>query len=459
MESSEVFESMGKRFKPYAGTESHTSLPKKGLRAASVLKTLKGLQLQEEPGWRRGYASGAVYHGESGHIAFANRAYSIGSQSNPLHPDIWPSLAKFEGEMVGMTSKMLSGGDAVRGAVTSGGTESILLAMKTSRDWAKEKKGITDPEVVLPVSAHAAFDKACHYFGLRKRVVPLGGDFAADLEAVKGAVGPNTAVVVGSAPCFPYGVVDDIKAMSEIAADAKAGFHTDACLGGFILPWARRLGYRVPAFDFELPGVTSMSVDTHKYGYAPKGTSVVLYSDAELFHHQYYIAKRWPGGIYFSTTMAGSRPGGLIAAAWATMLELGEEGYLALSRKVLRATERIRSGIGAMDGARLLGDSLMVAAFDTKNQNVYQVTENMSARGWFLNGLQNPPGVHIAVTLRHAHPRVTRRFLSDLRKSMKEAEGAQDTGLAPVYGMAGTMPEDSVTAFLESVIDWMYLPS
>lgn len=458
MEASGVFDVISKKFKPYARFTAHTKLPKKGL-GTRALKTLRELQRKEEGSWRRGYVSGAVYHGGKKHIAFVNRAYAIGSQSNPLHPDIWPSLPKFEGEIVSMTSKMLHGGEAVRGAVTSGGTESILLAMKTYRDWVRAKKGITEPEVVLPVSAHAAFDKACHYFGLRAKFVPLREDFTADLEGVKSAIGPNTAVVVGSAPCFPYGTVDDIRGMAEVAADAGVGFHTDACLGGFILPWARRLGYRVPEFDFELPGVTSMSVDTHKYGYAPKGTSVVLYSDQELLHHQYYIANRWPGGIYFSNTMSGSRPGGLIAAAWATMLSVGEDGYLALSRKVLKAAEQIRSGVRTVGGARLLGESLIVAAFETEGRNVYQVMENMSVRGWYLNGLQNPPGAHIAVTLRHTLPGVARRFASDLRKSMGGAKGGQETGMAPIYGMAGTMPEESVSAFLESVIDWIYAPA
>ena len=459
MESSEMFDVLGKRFKPYAAKfPSHNVLPRRGLGKAAVLKLLSRLQKGEQGSWTGGYVSGGVYHGARAHSSFTNKAYALSSQSNALHPDVWPSLTKFESEIVAMCSNMLYGGGSVRGAVTSGATESILLSMKTHRDWARAKKGITEPEVVIPISAHAAFDKASHYFGMRPRVVPLLEDFTADVEAVKEAIGPNTALVVGSAPCFPYGTVDDITALSEIAKDAKVGFHADACLGGFILPWARRLGYDVPKFDFELPGVTSISVDTHKYGYAPKGTSVILYADPDLIHFQYYVAKRWPGGIYFSPTMAGSRPGGVIAAAWATMLALGEDGYLDLSRRVLKTAQSIRAGAREFDDVTLMGESAVVAAFTTKRRNVYQVMENMSGKGWYLNGLQNPPGVHLAVTLRHTVPGVARRFLSDLRRSVKEAEGAQDTGLAPVYGMAGTMPEESVTTFLQSVMDWIYAP-
>lgn len=458
MELDELLGAVQKRFRPYDGKfPAFTALPKEGIGEAEVLQLLKKLQEGEQAPWKKGYVSGAVYHGESDHVRFATKAYALGSQSNPLHPDVWPSLVKMEGEIVAMTAKMLGGGPSTRGAVTSGGTESILLAMKAYRDHARATRGITEPEVVLPVSAHVAFDRACQYFGLRPVWVRLGSDFAADVEAVKEAVGPRTVAVVGSSPCFPYGVVDPIAAMSEIAKDHKVGFHADACLGGFLLPWAERLGYPVPKFDFRLPGVTSISADTHKYGYAPKGTSVILYSDPELLQRQYYVAKRWAGGIYFSSTLAGSRPGGLVAAAWATMLALGEEGYLRLARKVLEATARIREGVRGVPGVTLLGESMQVVAFDTPGIDVYQVMERMSQRGWFLNGLQNPPGVHLAVTVRHTPPSVVRRFVSDLRGAVEQAKTApSEGGLAPVYGMAATMPEDAVTEFLGTVLDWIY---
>ncbi len=458
MEMDELLTVVQKRFRPYDGKlPAHIALPDHGMGEAEVLDLLKRVEGAEERSWKGGFVSGAVYHGEREHVRFATRAYSIASQTNPLHPDVWPSLTMMESEIVAMTSHMLNGGERARGSVTSGGTESILMAMKAYRDWARAKRGIVEPEVVLPVTAHVAFDKACNYFGIRARPVPLGEHLAADVEAVKQAITPNTIAVVGSAPCFPYGVVDPIREMSEVAKDRKVGFHTDACLGGFILPWAKKLGRRVPDFDLALPGVTSISVDTHKYGYAPKGTSVVLYSDPEILHHQYYVAKRWPGGIYFSPTMAGSRPGGLVAAAWATLLAIGQDGYLALAKRVLDAAEEVRKGVAKVPGVRTMGESAIVAAFTTEDHDIYQVMELMSQRGWFLNGLQNPPGVHLAVTLRHARRAVVRRFVSDLRWAV-ETTGTSGTasGLAPIYGLAGTMPDEAVSEFLETIIEWMY---
>ncbi len=458
MELDELLTVVQKRFRPYDGKlPAHTALPDHGMAEAEVLDLLKRVEGDEERSWKGGFVSGAVYHGEREHIRFTSRAYAVASQTNPLHPDIWPSLTMMESEIVAMTSHMLNGGERARGSVTSGGTESILMAMKAYRDWARAKRGIVEPEVVLPVTAHVAFDKACHYFGIRARPVPLGEHLAADVEAVKQAITPNTIAVVGSAPCFPYGVVDPIREMSEVAKDRKVGFHTDACLGGFILPWAKKLGRRVPDFDLALPGVTSISVDTHKYGYAPKGTSVVLYSDPEILHHQYYVAKRWPGGIYFSPTMAGSRPGGLVAAAWATLLAIGQDGYLALAKRVLDAADEVRKGVAGVPGVRTMGESAIVAAFTTEDRDIYQVMELMSQRGWFLNGLQNPPGVHLAVTLRHARRAVVRRFVSDLRWAVETAGIAVTaSGLAPIYGLAGTMPDEAVSEFLETIIEWMY---
>ncbi len=458
MDLDELMGVLQKRFKPYGGdTPSFTALPSKGIARKEVITLLTRLQRTEGKRWQRGRVSGAVYHGAPEHVRFATQAYALGSQSNPLHPDVWPSLLKMESEMVAMTGRMLGGSDTTRGAVTSGGTESILLAMKAYRDRARSQRGTQVPEAILPTTAHVAFDKACDYFGLRAVRVPVTSDLTADVEAVKAAINERTAVVVGSAPCFPYGVVDPIRELAGTAKDRGVGFHSDACLGGFLLPWAKRLGHRVPDFDLTVPGVTSLSVDTHKYGYAPKGTSVILYTDPELLRHQYYVAKGWPGGIYFSPTLAGSRPGGLVTAAWATMLALGEEGYLSLAERVLGAAQELRRGIPQVPGLSMMGDSLFVEAFTSSTQDIYQVMEALSSRGWFLNGLQRPPGVHLAVTLRHAARGVTHQFLSDLRWAVDHASDASSAeGLAPIYGLAGTMPEDAVEEFIGSVLDWMY---
>ena len=302
-----------RQLKPYRDqVPSFRELPADGLARDEVTSLVERLAAAEEGTWRQGYASGAVYHGDPEHVAFLSRVYTAHSQSNPLHPDLWPSATKFEAEIVAMTASMLSAGHApgtpVVGTVSSGGTESILLAMKAYRDHARESRGIAEPEIVAPVTAHAAFDKAARFFDMRLVRVPVDEKFGVDPNELAAALTERTAVVVGSAPTFPHGVIDPIPEIAALAAERGVGCHVDACLGGFILPWARRLGYPVPPFDFRLPGVTSMSADTHKYGYAAKGSSVVLYRDRELRQFQYYTVTDWPGGLYLSPTLAAAGP-------------------------------------------------------------------------------------------------------------------------------------------------------
>jgi sphinganine-1-phosphate aldolase len=457
--------------KPYRGeAASFARLPEHGLATDEVLRTVQDLAARERPRWRDGLASGAVYHGDDDHVAFLNQVYATASQVNPLHADLWPSGAKFEAEIVAMTAAML-GGDAagddpsrqVVGTVTSGGTESILLAMKAYRDRARARarRRITRPEVVAPTTAHVAFDKAAQYFRIRLVRVPVGADYRADVGAMRRAVTRNTVALVGSAPTFPHGVIDPIEDLAAVAAERGIGFHTDACLGGFVLPWARRLGYDVPEFDFHVPGVTSMSADTHKFGYAAKGASVVLYRGTELRSHQYFTATEWPGGLYFSPTLAGSRPGALSAACWAAMVATGEDGYLEATRRVLETGAAMRDGIAAIPQLRVLGDPLWVVAFASDTVDVYRVLEHMTRRGWSLNGLQRPPAVHLCVTLRHTRPGMAERFLADLQTSVAEilAEPAGDHGVAPVYGLAATIPfRGMVRDLLKRYIDLLYRP-
>jgi sphinganine-1-phosphate aldolase len=451
---------------------AYRQIPERGCDPETLLQQLEEMRAAEEGRWQDGFVSGAVYHGDPAHVDFLNRVYAIQSQSNPLHPDIWPSAAKFEAEIVAMTAALLGGGDPpgtsaegqgpstaagspsgeIVGCVTSGGTESILLAMKTYRDWARARRGIRRPEMVVPVSAHAAFDKAAEYFDMRMVKVPVRADGRADPVAVRRAITRRTAVVVGSAPSFPHGVVDPILELSELARERGAGFHTDACLGGFVLPWARRLGYAVPPFDFSLPGVTSMSADTHKFGYAAKGTSVVLYRGQELRRFQYFATADWPGGLYCTPTFSGSRPGALSAAAWASLLAMGEEGFLEATRRILEAADSIRHTAGTIPGLRILGESptqgahwviAFVAAEDGLGAvNIYEVMDGMGRRGWSLNGLFSPPAMHLCVTLRHAQPGVAERFVADLRAAVDEARRQPGAGgeMAPIYGLAGRIP-------------------
>ena len=464
-ESDDLMAGLEHQLKPYRGQfPAFERLPETGLGRDEIAGLGEQLAALEEHRWRDGYASGAVYHGDPDHVAFLNRVYAAHSQSNPLHPDLFPSATKFEAEIVSMTAQMLGASHAspeapVVGTVSSGGTESILLAMKAYRDFAREHRGIAEPEIVAPTSAHAAFDKAARFFDMPLVRVEVGADFTADVAAMADAVTDRTAVVVGSAPGFPHGVIDPIPELAALAAERGVGCHVDACLGGFIVPWAERLGYPIPPFDFRLPGVTSMSADTHKYGYAAKGTSVVLYRGNELRQSQFYTVTDWPGGLYLSPTLAGSRPGALSAACWAALVSIGEEGYLDAARRILETGARVRDGIAAIAGLHVLGDPLWVIAFATdEGLDVYQVLENMGRRGWSLNGLQRPAAVHIAITLRHTMPGVADRFLADLAASVDEVRADPDvhTGMAPVYGMAASLPEDLVRGMLGGYLDLLF---
>jgi sphinganine-1-phosphate aldolase len=440
--------------KPYRDSHTtHDRLPEQGRDRDEVLAEVEELARAERPRWEEGYASGAVYNGDREHVDFLSRVYAAHSQSNPLHVDLWPSATKFEAEIVSMTRTMLNGGEDVVGTVSSGGTESILLAMKAYRDHTGKHR------IVAPETAHAAFDKAEQLLGIELVKVPVGDDLLADVDAMAAAIDDDTAVVVGSAPGFPHGLIDPIEQLSELARSRGVGFHADACLGGFVLPFAERLGYDVPPFDFRLPGVTSMSCDTHKFGYAAKGTSVVLYRGDELRHSQYFAVTDWPGGMYMSPTLAGSRPGALSAACWAAMVTLGAQGYLDAARRILEAAARIKQGIAGIEGLHVLGDPLFNVAFASDELDVYRVMDAMSARRWSLNGLHRPSCLHVCTTLRHAEPGVTDRLLADLAESVAqvreqpEAEG----GMAPVYGMAATIPDRSVVAeVLKGYMDLWY---
>jgi sphinganine-1-phosphate aldolase len=443
--------------KPYQDDfERFEQLPERGLDRSEILELMERFRSIEQSKWEDGFVSGAVYHGDDEHIDFVNRVYAINSQSNPLHPEVWPSTSKFEAEIVLMTAKMLSAhqtSDQIAGTVSSGGTESILLAMKTYRDWAKETKGVSEPEIIAPTTAHAAFDKAGEYFGIKVMRVPVGIDFRADVKAMEAAITSNTIALVGSAPPFPHGIIDPIEELSDLAYQRGLGFHTDACLGGFILPWAERLGYEVPPFDFRLPGVTSISVDTHKYGYAAKGTSVILYRNPELRHYQYFSVTDWPGGIYISPTIAGSRPGGLIAAAWAAMVSMGEAGYLEAAGRILETTDWLKQEMRGIEELEVIGDPLFLVAFKSEQLNVYQIMEYMTQRNWGLNGLHLPPSVHICVTLRHTQSGVKEQFLEDLKAAVSfvKQHPEASAGLGPIYGMASTV---GTQGLVKEVFNW-----
>ncbi|XP_020110710.1 sphingosine-1-phosphate lyase [Ananas comosus] len=425
-----------------------TELPIVGL-SEGAIQELKEAKAKDVV-WQ-GKCSGTVYiagNESDGHFALINEAYSMFSHTNPLHQDVFQSVARFEAEVVAMTAALLgskekTSGGQICGNMTSGGTESILLAVKTSRDYMRSKKGITKPEMIIPESAHSAYDKAAQYYNIKLWRVPVNKNFVADVKGIKQRINRNTILIVGSAPGFPHGIIDPIEELGELASSYGICLHVDLCLGGFVLPFARKLGYPLPPFDFSVKGVTSISTDVHKYGLAPKGTSIVLYRNHEIRKHQFVAVTEWSGGLYVSPTMAGSRPGGLIAGAWAAMMSLGLNGYLENTRQIMEVAKKIQKGIEEIPQLFIVGKPHMtVIAFGSNVLDIFEVNDIMSSKGWHLSALQRPNSLHICVTLQHVT--VFEDFLNDLKDSVKivkENPGPIDGGMAPIYGAAGKMPD------------------
>eukprot|EP00013_Stygamoeba_regulata_P019157 CAMPEP_0177660194 /NCGR_PEP_ID=MMETSP0447-20121125/17889_1 /TAXON_ID=0 /ORGANISM="Stygamoeba regulata, Strain BSH-02190019" /LENGTH=545 /DNA_ID=CAMNT_0019165201 /DNA_START=37 /DNA_END=1674 /DNA_ORIENTATION=+ len=437
-------------------------IPEHGLEAEQLFAELQKLREREEGNWKSGKVSGGVYHGMEDHLQVVNRAYQMFSLMNPLHPDVFPSGVKFESEIVAMSIDLLGGQHDVHcGNVTSGGTESILMAMKAYRDYArKHHPNIRVPEIVAPVTAHAAFDKAAGYFGMRLVKVPLAADYRVDMSAVRRAITSNTVVLVGSAPGYPHGIVDPIEELAALAQSRGLGMHVDACLGGFLLPWLQRVGHPgLPNWNLSVPGVTSMSADTHKYGYAVKGTSVVLFSKPELRQCMYFVYPEWVGGIYASPTISGSRAGGLLAACWASMISLGQDGYLKAAKTISDATVLLKAEVAKIPQLELIGDShTMVIAFraspaiTSQDKNfIFKVMEGMKRLGWSLNPVQKPNGLHVCVTLPVAQH--VEELLQDLRDVAAQVEAKPEDfndGVAPIYGTAFALPDQTLVGDLTS---------
>ncbi len=399
--------------------------------------------LATDADWRGGRIWSLVYYAGDDVAAVLKDAYALAFFTNGLGPGAFKSLKKFEAEVVAITAGLLGCPEAA-GNMTSGGTESILMAVKTARDWARAEKGITEPEMVLPVTAHPAFDKAAHYLGVKPVHIPLREDFRADVEAARAAATDNTVLIVGSAPCYPFGAIDPIPELAALAQERGVCCHVDACLGGYLLPFMSRLGHEVAPWDFSVPGVTSISADNHKYGFAARGAATILYRDRELRRYQFFTASDWPGGLYGSPTMTGSRPGGAIAAAWAVLRYLGEEGYTRLARTIMDTTQALRDGINAIPGLRVLGlPDMSVFAFTSDSADIYAVADALDARGWHPDRQQMPPSLHLMVT--PAHKDIVQPFLSDLGDAVPgAARGPAASGSAAMYGMLGTVSDRGV---------------
>lgn len=373
--------------------------------------------------WADGRAFGMVYDGGPSVHEVAEQAARLYLHENALNTQAFPSLASIQSEVVRWTADLLHGPEGASGFLTSGGTESILCGVLAARERHHAERGITAPEMVLATSAHAAFHKAAHLFGITVRQTPVLDDWTADVDAMADAVNHNTVLVVGSAPQYPQGVIDPIADIAAVAAEAGANCHVDGCMGGYVLPFAERLGREVPPWDFRVPGVTSISADIHKLGYSPKGASVILHRTKELRRYQTFVFDGWLGGFYASPNLQGSRSGLPMAAAWAVISHLGVEGYVELTARTLANADTMRDAVAELDGIRVLGDGvfhLVAMASDPEAEHpidVFALGDELRRRGWYHDRQGPPDSLHSTVS--NSNDGRMDDYVADLRASVE----------------------------------------
>jgi glutamate/tyrosine decarboxylase-like PLP-dependent enzyme len=404
-------------------TDLRCDLPEKGTDWETLRERLVSLGARDAD-WRRARTAVYVFNAGEDVLQVAKEAYALYQSENALGPMAFPSLKRMEEEVVGTGLALLHAPAEARGSMTSGGTESILLAVKACRDEARSRGVDTiGAEIVAPRSVHPAFDKAALYLDLLVVRVPVAAHLRADVAAVAAAIGPRTLMLVGSAPCFPYGLVDPIAELSDLALARNVWLHVDACVGGWFAPFARMNGVPVPDFDFALPGVRSISADLHKYGYAAKGASTVFHRSEEQWQHQVFQFDAWPAGGMTTPTMAGTRPGGAIASAWAVLHYLGVEGYRAKARLVCDTRAKLMNAIAAMDGLRTYGDpQLGLFTYGSDTVDPFAIWGRMAQRGWFTGLTTDPRAIHLMLSPAHAD--VADEYLADLAASLDAVAGS-----------------------------------
>lgn len=433
--------------------EDRFELPQKGISEDQVLRELDKLQTTlTHSDWESGKVSGAVYHGGEELIKLQSLAFEKYCVSNQLHPDVFPGVRKMESEVVSMVLNLFNAPEGTGcGTTTSGGTESLLLACLSAKMYALRYKGITEPEMIAPTTAHAGFDKAAYYFGIKLHHAPLDPvTYQVDLRKVRNLINKNTVLLVGSAPNFPHGIVDDIQGLGELAQRYSIPLHVDCCLGSFIVAFMDKSGFHdLPPFDFRVPGVTSISCDTHKYGFAPKGSSVIMYRNSLLRMNQYYVSTDWTGGLYGSPTLAGSRPGALVVGCWATMIHIGEDGYIQSCKQIVSSARRLKSFIqDELPELTIIGDpKCSVVSFTSSKIDIYELSDKLSKLGWHLSALQKPPAIHLAVT-RLSVPVIEElmKVLFEVVKEMGQNPNAKASsdGTSALYGVAGSVKTTGV---------------
>ncbi len=410
-----------------------------------ILQQLEALR-QGDADWRSGKTWSLVYPTGDQHPDFVRQAHSLFFTENALNPMAFKSLKRMEHEVVRMCADLFNADRQVVGTLTSGGTESLLLAVKTYRDiWRlRHPRRLGKPQILLPESAHIAFHKAAEYFDCQLRFIPLDASMRARPDELRKMLGPRAMMVVASAPNYPFGTLDPVDDMARLAHQAGVPLHVDACLGGFLLPFLEGIGQELPRFDFRVPGVASLSADLHKYAYAAKGASVLLYRGMDLLRHQFFAYADWPGGMFISPALLGTRPGGAIAAAWASLNRLGRQGLERYARQIHDASQRLKEGIRQIPELELLGDppaSVLAYRSRLPGLSIYAVADRLQAKGWHIDRQQRPESLHAMVSPHHGP--IVDEFLRDLREAVAQVKarpGAGHKGQAALYGMMAQIP-------------------
>jgi sphinganine-1-phosphate aldolase len=441
-------------------------LPSEGRDRQAILRELAEMAEQEDASWTQGTASGSFYCGDRDHYAFMSDAFAMYGHMNALQRDVCPSSTRFEGEIIAMGLDLLHGAAVTEtepvGMITSGGSGSILHAVLAYRDWAREHRAVTSPNFIKPETGHPAFDKACHLLGVELRVIPVDPiTTKADLVAMEAAIDDNTIAMVGSAGSYGHGTIDPIVALGQIALRHNVGLHVDGCLGGFILAFGKEAGvdFEIADFDFSVPGVTTISADTHKYGYSLKGTSLLLFRDKAMRNNQYFFQTAWSGGKYCSPGIDGSRSSGLLAATWAGMVAIGRTGYQRYAREIFAASKAMQDAVRSHSQLRLVGDPTFLFAVASDELDIYLVNDALRARGWRMNGLQYPDAIHLCVTRPQTQPGVTERWADDLAFAVQHAvdhHGTPAKSGAIYGGVAGGWSEaadDFICSVMSDMMD------
>ena len=399
-------------------------IPKTGIPEKDLFECMEN-SMHSDIDWRSGKTFGAVYYpGEKYSKAISN-AYIKYMHENAFDPQLFSSILTMENELVQQIASLFSSNQKLFGNLTSGGTESIFLSVLSARNWSNKQKNIKNPEVILSSSAHPAFLKAMNFLKIKPVIVPTKKDFNLNLNGFKEAINQNTILLVASAPAYPTGMIDPISELSNLALENKLLLHVDACIGGFLLSFLKKCNYNIPLFDFNLDGVSSLSVDLHKYAYAPKGSSVLLYRNDELRKQQFSVYPNWEGGIYGSTSFLGTKPGGIVAASWFALNHIGENGYIELTQKTMSATKVIYDFIQKSEHLSLIGNPIMsLIAFHSEKYDIYHIADELSNLGWYIGRLQNPRGIHLVVSQIHADG-AAENFIADLQSVLKSLSSSE----------------------------------